>query len=259
MELSKDKWEKLVCAMFTGVELADGNGKPLVSKEIRKILDKSGTAIKSPYLVALYQENHQGNIVDVLFESGDGELGSDGLPPCIDCPAMQTASMIGMSYSPCTACAEKMVKSKLEGNLPSTIHLAWIHNGDIESIKILIENGFNVKVWETIRIYAQKGPKEDKSKLRKELLQAFGKLIVPLSKRDSMTQQHIEEAWKAIKPAARLEELKAQEGATEGTQKDTGVSKTAEGAQKKTCRRKTATKVLRKELAKKIWSKKWKV
>lgn len=251
MELSKEKWEKLVCVMFTGVELSGGNEGLLVSGEIRKILGKSVTANLSPYLylpnmAALYQENRQGDIVDVpVFETGDGELSSDGLPPCIDCPAMQATSMIGMSYSPCQTCAEKMVEG-MEGNLP-TIHLAWVHNDDIKGIKYLIKNGFNVKVWETIRIcayLAQKAPKEDDSKLRKELLEAFRKLIVPLSKRDSMTQEHIEEAWKAIK-TARLEEPKAQaaatqEGATEGTEKDTSESKTAEGAKKKTCRRKTA-------------------
>ena len=70
MKLSKEKWEKLVCAMFTGVELSDGKRGLIVSGEIRKVLGKH----LSPYLpnmVALYQENFQGDIVGVLFQSSD--------------------------------------------------------------------------------------------------------------------------------------------------------------------------------------------
>ena len=249
-----EREEKLVCAMFTGVELSDEKEG---LREIKKILYKSGTANLSPYLpnmAALYQENRQGDIVDVpVFETGDGELSSDGLPPCIDCPAMQTASMIGMNYSPCKTCAEKMVKSKLEGNLPSTIHIAWVHKDD-GSIKYLIENGFNVKVWETIRIYEYLAPKEDDSKLGKELHQAFAKLIVPLSKRDSTTQGHIEKAWKELETARGAQEATTQEGSTEGAQKETGRGKTTKDVPKETVQSKTTggvkKKTRRKDLVK---------
>ena len=40
---SEVEWEKLVCAMFTGAELYDRNGEPLVEKNIRKILEDYGS------------------------------------------------------------------------------------------------------------------------------------------------------------------------------------------------------------------------
>ena len=91
MKLSKEKWEKLVCAMFTGVELSDGKRGLIVSGEIRKVLGKH----LSPY--ALSRCIKKTSMV-VLFQSSDrdGELGSEH-----QLSTMQTASMIGMSYSPC--------------------------------------------------------------------------------------------------------------------------------------------------------------
>ena len=35
----RDEWKTLVCAVFTGVELSDGNGGLLVQGQIREILE----------------------------------------------------------------------------------------------------------------------------------------------------------------------------------------------------------------------------
>ena len=81
LQPSEVEWEKLVCAMFTGAELYDRNGEPLVEGSIKSILKDYGsrgtfTDPSRPYylpcVAALYQENNKGVIVGKVLVSDNG-------------------------------------------------------------------------------------------------------------------------------------------------------------------------------------------
>ena len=50
----RDEWKKLVCAVFTGVELSDGNGGLLVRGQIREILESNHNYIPKEVIRSLF-------------------------------------------------------------------------------------------------------------------------------------------------------------------------------------------------------------
>ena len=213
MELSKEKWEKLVCVMFTGAKISHVKE----DNKIRSILETHGIGFNAlkipayryfPKVTALYQENHKGAIVRVIT-SGGGEHAEEKLVrdtvPSKDLRSVHSG--IGISYSPCTLkdneCADKIVKRYEKEATKPVIHFSWVYNHPDkephgrEGIEHLIENGFNLKVWETTRMlhylleHAPTG-------LKRELQQAYDHTIVALSERDIKTQELIEEAREKV-------------------------------------------------------------
>ena len=204
-EVSENDWEKLVCAMFTGAELSDGN----LAQEIRGILGKyviPGAFLYLPKVTALYQENHQGVIVgrvlvsDVVREHVEQQFLKQNTEH------LRSVHNIGISYSPCTArCAKAIVERYKEEALPKpVIHFSWVHNYPYKTpdgrdgIEHLIENGFKLQVWETNKMYSYLLQQAPTSVLKEELQQAYENTTVALSKRDMETQKLIEEAQKKV-------------------------------------------------------------
>ena len=210
-QLEREKWEKLVCAMFTGAELHDRNREPLVKGSIRSILEKYGPGTFTdpskypyylPWVTALYQEDNKGVIVGEVLVSDKGTHAEEKFiamsPECL-C----TIHSIGISYSPCTdKCAKALVERYKDGSLPKpVIHFSWVHkypyrkSDGQEGYEQLIENGFKLQKWETEKMYEYLLEQAPNQHLKYELQQAYEKTRVALSERDEETHKLIEEAW----------------------------------------------------------------
>ena len=112
---------------------------------------------------------------------------------------------IGLNYSPCTERCDVVARySRKEEHIRKpVIHFSRVYNyksvnmqdGTI-GVKELVENGFDLKVWDTENMYEyllEQGPNE---RLKHELQQAYEKIRVALSKRDEETHKLIDDARK---------------------------------------------------------------
>ena len=222
-QLAQDEWEKLVCAMFTGAKLSNGNGGLIVQGHIRTILTTYHSSpdflIQSnfkywPTVTALYQENHQG---DIIVEQGVTVLASD---TCRDHPEQQlvkkdteylrSVHSIGLNYSPCIirSCTNAIIARYREEEIPKpVIHFCQVHKYDLtdkkqngmKGIKLLIENGFNLKVWETIRMLHYLLEHAPTDELKHELQQAYENATLALFYRDFDTQALIKRARSEVR------------------------------------------------------------
>ena len=219
-QLEREKWEKLVCAMFNGAKLYDRNGEPLVEGSIRSILEEYGSRGTStftdpsrPYyltrVTALYQENNKGDVIVGKVLVSDSACTHDHVEKqliAMSSEHLRAIHSIGISYSPCTdECAKALVERYKDESLPKpVIHFSWVHNHPKkephgrDGIKLLIENGFNLKLWETTRIahfLLEQAPNES---LKCELKLVYNSMSLKFSKRDMETQELIEEAKKRV-------------------------------------------------------------
>ena len=220
-QLSEPEWKRLVCAMFTNARLVN-KGSLLVDEEIEKILNKYDPKLisppgaqfhyYSPYMTALYQENSNGDIMrEVLASDTPAYKEHPGVTVTSNHSEQQliqkdtghllTVRSIGMSFSPCTACARAILDRYKEKNLTEhkpVIHFSQVYKCESKDIELLIENGFNLKVWETIKIlhYLLKNAPSDA--LRDKLQQAYRSNVVALFQRDMKTQELIEKAREEV-------------------------------------------------------------
>ena len=237
-QLSEPEWKRLVCAMFTNARLVN-NGHLLVDGEIKKILNKYDPKLisppgaqfhyYSPYMTALYQENSIGDIMgEVLASDTQEHQGtrnhSEQQLIQKDTGHLLTVRSIGMSFSPCTACARAIVDKYKEKNLTEhkpVIHFSQVYKRESKDIELLIENGFNLKVWETIKILHYLLKNAPNNELRGELQQAYRKNIVALFQRDMKTQELIEKAREEVlkKPQTAKGQAVTREGVLALTKK----------------------------------------
>ena len=115
---------------------------------------------------------------------------------------------IGISYSPCTGeCSKALVERYKEESLPKpVIHFSWVHKHPYgkphgqDCIKQLIENGFKLQKWETVKMYEYLLEQAPNETLKHELQQACENtsLMAALSERDMETQRLIEKAKKIV-------------------------------------------------------------
>ena len=223
-KLTKEEWEKLVCAMFTGVQLYNSSGQLMLfdsspEESILNILqentnfniEQTGNSkyIYLPFVAVMYQENYQGVIMGEVLSCSTSELAEKRF--LLKTPDhLRSVHGIGLNYSPCTGrCADAIVNKYRRGEeeeaLPKpVIHFSWVHNHPNgkphgrDGIKLLIENGFNLKVWETTRIVhflLEQAPNES---LKHELKLVYDNMSLKFSKRDIETQELIEEAKKMV-------------------------------------------------------------
>ena len=224
-KLTKEEWKKLVCAMFTGVQLYNGWGQLMLlfdsspEESILNILqentkwniEQTGDSeyIYLPSVTVVYQENYQGVIMGVVLSCSTSEHAEKQfLSKTPD--HLRSVHGIGLNYSPCTGrCADAIVNKYRRGEeeeaLPKpVIHFSWVHNHPKkephgrDGIKLLIENGFNLKVWETTKIahfLLEQAPNES---LKCELKLVYNNMSLQFSKRDMETQELIEEAKKRV-------------------------------------------------------------
>ena len=222
-KLTKEEWKILVCAMFTGVQLYNGGRLMLYDSSpeeyILKILqentnwtiEQTGDSeyIYLPFVTVVYQEDYQGVIMGEVFSCSTSEHAEKKfLSKTHD--HLRSVHGIGLNYSPCTGrCADVIVNKYRRGEeeeaLPKpVIHFSWVHNHPKkephgqDGIKLLIENGFNLKVWETTKIVhflLEQAPNES---LKHGLKLVYDKMSLEFSKRDMETQELIEEAKKMV-------------------------------------------------------------
>ena len=206
----KNDWERLVCAMFTGAILSDGNGGLLVFGEIKGILKKYHSNPDSlgrtgyyyfPILTTLHSEYSEGFIIGVEAEKYRN-IAPEGL------------RSIGMNYSPRKNSVDKIIATF--GSSKPVIHFSWVNGhpkhmhvkeDSLIGISCLLKSGFTLQVWKTkdiMKHLLQQAPSEA---LKDSLRRAYENTKDALSQRDETTQEIIAEMKMSIKKKMMQEEL----------------------------------------------------
>ena len=201
--------------MFTGAKLIDSHGSQLIQgREIRNILQNYGqypASVSQPYffpnVTVLYQENYEGQFFhgEKLIVSTDKKHAEQQFI-AMSSEHLRSVRSIIISYSPCTArCADAIVERYKEESLPKpVIHFSWVHNHPYgkphgqDGIKLLIENGFSLQKWETVKMYEYLQEQAPNERLKRELQQAYENTMAALSERDEVTRNLIEEAQRQV-------------------------------------------------------------
>ena len=199
--------------MFTGAKLIDSHGSQLIGGKIRKILQNYSrypASVSRPYffpnVTVLYQENYEGQ-----FFHGEKLVSTDKKHAeqqfiAKSSEHLRSVRSIRMNYSPCSnGCADAIVERyKEESLLKPVIHFSWVHNHPYgkphgrDGIKRLIENGFNLQKWETVKMYEYLLEQAPNESLKRELQQAYENTMKALSERDKETRNVIEEAQRQV-------------------------------------------------------------
>ena len=210
-DLTEEEWKKAVCALFTNVKLYNDQELYPTFEGIKHILaDKKYTTPKTrlapnakgfcyyhPNLTVLYEMNDKGEIVGVFFNDGEEETHAEEkfLESLKKNP--RPVHSIGLNNSPCTIerheCARKIVEKYEDTEDKPEIHFSQVYinkekqTNDEEGIRLLIENGFELKVLDTDPIFRYLLDKAPKT-LKGHLYKAY---VEPRYQRDTSTRAFI--------------------------------------------------------------------
>ena len=226
-KIFKIEWKKLVCSMFTGAVLSDENGELLVEGEIWDILKTKCQNPENlklqgfeywPTVTYMYQMNDQDEIIPQDFKvKGKMKkvlvLASKAYKEHVeqqlikkDTEQLRLVHSIGLNNSPCTKrCASGIIERyNREGEhlKKPVIHFSRVYMQDDDGmvgVERLIENGFDLKVWDTKKMYEYLREQARSKKLKRELEQAHESTAEALSARDERTKQLIDDARNAAR------------------------------------------------------------
>ena len=206
-QLQEEEWNKLVSALFTGVNLLDNHGRLLVEGSIAGILASNhrnfGKYIKQKYptnhyfpnLAASYGETFEGGagIKNVFFSSREAHAEVKAI---LNTPPRHHLQSITINYSPCVKCVGRILDSF--GNLPIHLrHFSWVYDYPrtrdnlAAGVCRLVHSGFKIKVWETVRVLRYLLEQAPNPILRRELKEAIAQTASALIERDMKTQELI--------------------------------------------------------------------
>lgn len=244
---SKEEWKKLVCGLFTGVKLYNNDDRLMLADFgsedcILNILQEytKWTILQTgysdyiylPHVTVLYQENRFGVIVgEVLSHSTSEHAEEQFLSKSRE--HLHSVHSIGLNYSPCPGrCADTIVRKFRRTNeeeaLPKpVIHFSRVYNYKSKDtsvdgrhgIKLLLENGFNLKVLETTKMVHYLLEQAPSEILKTELRLVYTNMSTAFSERDMETQELIEEARKEINDEAQRREYRKRTALEEPAQK----------------------------------------